>query len=94
MSTYGAAIYNTSGVERLRFADPIVAVYAFTVSGSGSVTVPGVYAHAYVTLSPATSVLAPRYHCHVVTISSDDTITWHSDSYTIDSTLVFVNFCK
>lgn len=94
MSTYGAAIYDTGGVERLRFADPIAAIYAFVVSGSGSVTVPGAYEHSYVTVSPAVAVLAPGYHCHTINVGLNDVITWYADAYTTTSTIIFVNFCR
>lgn len=94
MGDYGTAIYDAGGVERLRFADPLIAIYAFTVSDSGSITVPGVYAHAHVTTSPAVAILAPGYHCHAYSVGIDDVITWYADSYTITSTIIFVNFCK
>jgi hypothetical protein len=94
VSDYGVAIYNTSGVERFRFSDPIVAIYAFPVSGSGSVTVPGAYAHSYITISPAVAILAPGYHCHAVSLSINDVISWAVDSYTVSTSIIFVNFCK
>jgi hypothetical protein len=94
VSDYGVAIYNTSGVERFRFSDPIVAIYAFPVSGSGSVTVPGAYAHAIITVTPGIFVGSPLYHLHSVSLSSNDVITWYADNYTAASTIIFVNFCK
>jgi hypothetical protein len=94
VSDYGVAIYNTGGVERFRFSDPIVAIYAFPVSGSGSVTVPGSYAHAIITVTPADFIAAPLFHPHSVSLSSNDVITWYADSYTASTSIIFVNFCK
>ena len=94
MSTYGLSISDTSGTERLRFSDPITAIYVFTVSGSGSLLVPGCHDHAVLTVSPAVAILAPGYHTHIVVMDLDDVITWYSDPYTITTTLVFVNFIK
>jgi hypothetical protein len=94
VSDYGVAIYNTSGVERFRFSDPIVAIYAFPVSGSGSVTVPGAYAHAVITVTPGIFVGSPLYHLHSVSLSSNDVITWYADNYTISTSVVYVCFCK
>jgi len=93
MSSYGATIYGTNGIERMRFSDPILAVYAFVVSGNGSVTVPGVYDHALVTVSPAGAIMAPGFHCNSVSVASNDVVTWYSDGRTV-TTIVFLNFCK
>jgi hypothetical protein len=93
MSSFGLSINNSSGVEVTRYSTPIAAIFAFPVTGNGSVTVPGSFAHSVIIMSPAIALLAPNVFCHNVTLSSDDVVSW-SNPIPYVTTLIFMTFCK
>lgn len=74
--SYGLAIYNSDSTLKQQFSEPITALQVIYITGvSGSVTVPGVYAHADVHITPLTTYgifqTTPQ-----INVSLDDIITW------------------
>lgn len=73
---YGLAIYNQDTTLKQQFSEPIAALQVIYITGtSGSITVPGVYAHAEVHITPLTTYgvfqTTPQINVYL-----DDVITW------------------
>lgn len=73
---YGLTIYNQDSTLKQQFSEPIAALQVIYITGtSGSITVPGVYVHADVHITPLVTYgifqATPQ-----ISVSLNDVITW------------------